>query len=312
MARQKQPDVSSETETLEAAGRAINLLVWMVAAVVMVFSAITGAELLAAHGVDKRLGLAGGLAVDAALVVALIGDRQLHRYGQSAPWGTVLRWVTALFSLVLNCGQSYSNGDWGAVGLHAIFPVLLIVLTEASQGYQLAFGRAVLKARDTTEYRTQAVPGTAPAPVPKPAGAKPVGTSESKPRERKGSRGKALSDKPAVKPRTKAAGEWDDELWSRAWNLTARYQREHGRDPKLGEFHSELRMSRNAASPLRNAVLAALAAHGSEPEESGADSTQVGTDSEFSDIDSGTRARVVQLHTADTAEPDTDQTADAR
>lgn len=307
MARQKRREPRNETETLEAAGRVINLLVWMVAAVVMVFSAITGAELLADHGVDKRLGLAGGLAVDAALVVALIGDRQLHRYGQSAPWGTVLRWVTALFSLVLNCGQSFTKGDWGAVGLHAIFPVLLIVLTEASQGYQLAFGRAVLKAQAATEYRTESVPSTPTTPVPKPAAAKPVSTAETKSRERSGSRDKAVTKKPAVPPPAKAS-DWDDELWSRAWNLTASYQRELGRAPKLGEFHGELRMSRNAASPLRNAVLAALAETGSDSEESGKGSA-ISTGSEHPVAEGGTGARVVQLHAADTGTPDTDQTA---
>lgn len=309
MARQTKPAAPGDAESLKAAGRAINVLVWLVACVVMVFSAITGAELLAAHGVDKHLGLAGGLAVDAALVVALIGDRQLHRYGQTAPWGTALRWVTALFSLVLNCGQSVSNGDWGAAGLHAIFPVLLIVLTEASQGYQLAFSRAVLQAQATSEYRTTSVPGTRPAPVPASATArqKTVDTSEAKPRERGGSREKAGGD---TKSRAKAitTGGWDEDVWSRAWHLVERYQHEHGRAPKLGEFHGELRMSRNAASPLRNAVLAAVSQR--DPgvaDSSGKDRADTGSEPSS---DPGTDARVVQLHASDTEPIDTDQTAD--
>lgn len=312
--RQKQQGSRSETEILEAAGRAINLLVWMVAAVVMVFSAITGADLLAAHGVDKSLGLAGGLAVDAALVVALIGDRQLHRYGQSTTWGTALRWVTALFSLVLNCGQSFGTGDWGAIGLHAIFPVLLIVLTEASQGYQLAFSRAVSEAR-TTRYGTERVPGTTSTSVPTSTAAtsKSVGTSGPKSGERSGSRRTVASSKPAAKPQAKAAtGSWDDELWSRAWELAARYQREHDRAPKLGEFHTELRMSRNAASPLRNAVLAALSESNSGIAEPGSDVEPTSTAAEATDLESGTGARVVQLHAADTEAPDTDAAADTR
>lgn len=313
MARQNKPTAPDDAESLKAAGRAINGLVWMVASVVMVFSAITGAELLAAHGVDKRLGLAGGLAVDAALVVALIGDRQLHRYGQTAPWGTALRWVTALFSLVLNCGQSVSNGDWGAAGLHAIFPVLLIVLTEASQGYQLAFGKAVLQAQTANGYRTSSVPSTHPAPVPASATArpKPADTSEAKPHGRSGSRENA-GGAPGTKPRAKAitSAGWDDDVWTRAWHLVERYQREHGRAPKLGEFHSELRMSRNAASPLRNAVLAAFAQREFEAADS-SEKSRAGTDTDSS-TDAGTDARVVQLRATDTQPINTDQTAGAR
>lgn len=246
MTRKATPRSRSESERLRAAGETINLCVWLVAAVVMVFSAVTGARLLAANGVDWRLGLAGGLAVDAALVVALVGDRQLHRHNEHAGWGTVLRWTTAAMTLVLNCGKSAADGRYGAALLHAIFPVLLVVLTEAAQSYQLAFARAILAARDTAvsgKVRKAAGTGTR-------AGTDSVGTGpETTP-------GTHL---PQPSGRTT---DTDGELWSRAVQLVTDFHRTHGRDPKLGEFHTALRMSRNAASPLRNAVLAAVAEHG--------------------------------------------------
>ena len=82
------------------------------------------------------------------------------------------------------------------------------------------------------------------------------------------------------------------------------------RAPKLGEFHSELRMSRNAASPLRNAVLAAFAQREFEAADS-SEKSRAGTDTDSS-TDAGTDARVVQLRATDTQPINTDQTAGAR
>ncbi|MCI2421538.1 hypothetical protein MOQ72_29295 [Saccharopolyspora sp. K220] len=295
----KSPPQDAEEERLAKAGEMINLFVWLVASVVMVFSAFAGAELLADHGVPWGLGLAGGLAVDAALVVALIGDRHLHRYGQRAPWGTALRWATAAMSLVLNCGQSAERGDWVAAGLHAIFPVLLIVLTEASQGYQLAFSRAVSKAKAEHEYRQQPVTSTAVASVPASStrveavsGTRAVANAPARQR-------RAVvppsTQRSASQRRAAVAGQWDSGQWSRAVEVVAAYQREHGRDPKLGEFHSELRMSRNAASPLRNAVLSAVAQHGLDA----AKSLPPGTAANLGTAQSATAAASTGSHVAE-------------
>ncbi|TDD03119.1 hypothetical protein E1181_21320 [Saccharopolyspora terrae] len=306
MSEQLSP-VEAEEQRLLQAGGMINLFVWLVASVVMVFSAFAGAELLAHHGVPWGLGLAGGLAVDAALVVALIGDRQLHRYGQRAPWGTGLRWATAGMSLVLNCGQSAERGDWVAAGLHAIFPVLLIVLTEASQGYQIAFSRAVSEAKAKREYQ-QPVPSTEPAPVPV-AGTCPVpssGTRAAAPTRTRRSTTRPSTTRSGASLRSAQqvrGGQWDAEQWKRAVELVAAYQCERGRDPKLGEFHSELRMSRNAASPLRNAVLSAVSQHGADAAKSL--TPGAGSDPAPVSAEAGTEPRVIELSTADTAAVDT-------
>ncbi|GAA4851332.1 hypothetical protein GCM10025787_38140 [Saccharopolyspora rosea] len=309
---ERSPAADDEQRLVEA-GRTINVFVWLVASVVMLLSAYAGAQLLASHGVPQPLGLAGGLAVDAALVVALIGDRHLHRYGQRAPWGTGLRWATAGMSLVLNCGQSAERGDWVAAGLHAIFPVLLIVLTEASQGYQLAFARAVLEAQKRRQYQPRPEPSTAPVPA---AGTRPEATTGTRPattaepvrrQHRAAAQSPAAAQRSARPRKSAGAGRWDAAQWTRAVELVAVYQREHGRDPKLAEFHSELRMSRNAASPLRNAVLAAVAEHGVD-----AAKTAVPGTGEQSHSESGTGAQVVELRPADTDATDTAETVQAR
>ncbi|MFC7342058.1 hypothetical protein [Saccharopolyspora griseoalba] len=308
---QGSPDPADEERQLAKAGAMINLFVWLVASVVMVFSAFAGAELLADHGVPWGLGLAGGLAVDAALIVALIGDRQLHRYGQQTPWGAGLRWVTAAMSLVLNCGQSAERGDWVAAGLHAIFPVLLIVLTEASQGYQIAFSHAVSRAQAERRYQEISVLSIEEQPVPAsgPRRVRPSGTGAAgeAARDRRTTTRSSRAKPPAkpTRPNGSAGGQWTQQQWSAAVELVARYQREHGRDPKLGEFHSELRMSRNAASPLRNAVLAAAAKHGQV--EATTQNHGISTDS----TTGGTEAHSSGTSSSDTAPADTAETVHA-
>lgn len=133
-------------DQIKRTGRVINACVWTVAIAVMVFSLGTAFELLRAHEVPAHIAWILAPAVDAALVAALVGDRALHRVGVRVGWGTVLRITTGLMTLGLNVGRAISIGDWGGVAIHAIAPVLLIVLTEASQAYQLAFARAAAAA----------------------------------------------------------------------------------------------------------------------------------------------------------------------
>lgn len=124
----------------------ISVGVWAVAIVVMTVSATTSADLFKQHAADWLQGLALGLAIDAALAVALVGDQVLAQMDKRSSWGTTLRWVATGMSLVLNCSQAAINQDLLGMTLHAIPPMLLIVLTEAAQSYRTAL----------TEHRRQA------------------------------------------------------------------------------------------------------------------------------------------------------------
>lgn len=122
----------------ESTLRVIAIGVWAVAIDVMFVSATTAADLFMQHAADWGQGLALGLAIDAALAVALVGDKALDQLGRRSGWGTALRWVATGMSLVLNCSAAFLNRDLLGMTLHAIPPMLLIVLTEAAQSYRTA------------------------------------------------------------------------------------------------------------------------------------------------------------------------------
>jgi hypothetical protein len=125
--------------------RLISTGVWGVALVVMSVSATTAADLFRLHSANWTQGLALGLAIDAALAVALVGDKALAQLGLSSRWGTALRWAATVMSLVLNCSAAWLAGDALGVTLHAIPPALLIVLTEAAQSYRTALAEHHMK-----------------------------------------------------------------------------------------------------------------------------------------------------------------------
>ena len=158
-------------QAAERAVRAISGLVWTDAVIVMVLSATTTANLFQAHGGNWAKGFALGLAIDLALAAALIGDQAVHGLGQTSGWGTALRWITAGMSLVTNCAASAQQRDVLGVVLHAIPPVLLVVLTEAAQQYRTALA-TVQHRREEEQRRTEArrvAQQQKPAPTPAPA-----------------------------------------------------------------------------------------------------------------------------------------------
>ena len=125
--------------------KVISTGVWGVALVVMFVSATTAADLFQLHSANWTQGLALGLAIDAALAVALVGDKALAQLGLASGWGTALRWAATVMSLVLNCSAAWLNSDPLGVTLHAIPPMLLIVLTEAAQSYRTALAEHHMK-----------------------------------------------------------------------------------------------------------------------------------------------------------------------
>jgi hypothetical protein len=130
---------SVATTELKRTGRSIVAGTWGCAGIVMVASAINAVLTFSALGDNRVLGLATGIAVDIALCVALVGDRQLYVHGLSSPWGRALRVATALMSLVLNAGVAFLDGHLFMGVLHSFLPILLILLTESGQSYLIHF-----------------------------------------------------------------------------------------------------------------------------------------------------------------------------
>jgi len=116
--------------------RALVAVLWVVVAAVLTISTVQGRLLLLDRGFTPWQAWLLPAAVDVALVVALVGDQALASRGQRCLWGFVLRALTAMTALILNCGRPAIEQDWVAVGLHAVAPVLLFVTVEAATAYQ--------------------------------------------------------------------------------------------------------------------------------------------------------------------------------
>ncbi|WNV82900.1 hypothetical protein [Umezawaea sp. Da 62-37] len=249
----------------------INYLVWAVAVIVMVVSATTTANLMVQHHNSYAQGLALGLAVDASIAVSLIGDQLLQQSGRRSGWGTALRWITAMMSLLLNCAQSFQDGDALGVALHAIPVVLLTSLTEAAQDYQLMLGRNSSQP-DPAGLQTHGSHGSEPVADDVHSltsfggqGACPVTANASTGTDleysnREGTRPSMVSTALAemLTERGPDPSElWTPKLWDQAVDCAVRYREDTGRPVRVDDIQ-ELGIGRNRALRLRQDVLAHL------------------------------------------------------
>ncbi|MFD0417294.1 DUF2637 domain-containing protein [Streptomyces sp. NPDC127108] len=77
------------------------------------------------------------LVVDVAVIIVIRLDAAVSRLGgTTGGWPAVLRWMTGLFTLLLNVGDSALSNDPVGVAVHAVAPLLLIVTAEASLSYR--------------------------------------------------------------------------------------------------------------------------------------------------------------------------------
>ncbi|ROP37420.1 hypothetical protein [Saccharothrix texasensis] len=156
--------MNTDAQRLERTGRVIAGATWVIAGVVMIYGLLTVTPWLVQQGIPPWSAWMLPPAVDAALVLALVGDRVLAQHGRSTGWGVALRAVTGLVTLGLNVAPSALKGDGVGIALHAVGPVLLWVATEAAGAYQRAFaGLAADLARQA------GAPGEAPADLATPA-----------------------------------------------------------------------------------------------------------------------------------------------
>ncbi|WP_405944161.1 DUF2637 domain-containing protein [Streptomyces sp. NBC_00932] len=84
------------------------------------------------------------LVVDAAVITSVKLDATVARLGEKAGgWATLLRWMSGAMTLGLNVGDSALNGDTTGVAVHAVIPLILIVIADAGLAWRRAIGRAV-------------------------------------------------------------------------------------------------------------------------------------------------------------------------
>ncbi|MER6789511.1 DUF2637 domain-containing protein [Streptomyces sp. NPDC000658] len=84
------------------------------------------------------------IVVDAAVVIVVRLDATVSRLGEKGGrWPDALRWLTGVFTLALNIGDSALKGDAVGVAVHAVAPMLLIFTAEAALSYRRAITRAL-------------------------------------------------------------------------------------------------------------------------------------------------------------------------
>ncbi|MEV6021473.1 DUF2637 domain-containing protein [Streptomyces sp. NPDC051997] len=126
-------------EQLAAAETTLRRGTWAITAGAVLFSVLTVTPLV------QRVTPAGWewtapilpVVVDVAVVIVVRLDATVSRLGgSSGGWPAVLRWLTGVFTLALNIGDSALKGDGVGVAVHAVAPLLLIVTAEAGLAYR--------------------------------------------------------------------------------------------------------------------------------------------------------------------------------
>ena len=84
------------------------------------------------------------IVVDAAVIIVVRVDAIVARLdGDAGFWPALLRWLTGFMTLGLNVADSALKGDLVGVGVHAVAPILLIVVAEAGLKWRRAITTAV-------------------------------------------------------------------------------------------------------------------------------------------------------------------------
>lgn len=148
-------EAAQRTSTVRAARRTalvLDVVLGLVAALVMAFSLGNIREFAAGHGVVEPLPWLLAPMVDLALIGTLSADAFLSRNNiEAGGWAAALRWFAGLGTLVLNAWDAVVSGAPGDVLVHAVPPLLLVLLAEAAPHYRRGAAAAVEKVRARTE-----------------------------------------------------------------------------------------------------------------------------------------------------------------
>jgi len=169
----------SAVRTARTAGRAMDAVLLVVAALTMSFSLQNIHGFASDHHVQDPIAWFVAPAIDLALIAALLGDAVLSRWQLDAgPWATRLRWYTGAATVVLNSWQAWADLDAAAIVLHTAMPVLLFVLAEAASPYRRGFAQTVTLAATAAEQEADTAPV---APAPAEVDAAPVAVADTAP-----------------------------------------------------------------------------------------------------------------------------------
>ncbi|GAB2571918.1 hypothetical protein GCM10027168_00790 [Streptomyces capparidis] len=146
-------------EEKEALERTLTTGTWIVVAGMVLYSVLTVTPLVREHSTPgwewtaPLLPLVG----DTAVIVVTRMDAALARAGErGGGWALILRWLTGLSTLALNTGYSALHRDWVGMGVHAVAPLILIVMSEAGRGYRLALARIHIREQEREQAEREA------------------------------------------------------------------------------------------------------------------------------------------------------------
>jgi hypothetical protein len=216
--------------TARKQGRALDAALWGVAALVAYFSLQNVTAFAVEHGTPLRTAVVLAPMVDVALVAALVADGVLSRGGVvSTGWGTLLRWFAGIATLTFNVWGSVARQDIAAVVLHAVPPLLLILLAEAAPQYRRQFAALADRSEDgpaaagdapgvpvltVVSDTRQTVTSDAVPAVTRPAGDTAT-KAVTKPRAKTGkavTKPRAKTGKAVTKPGRAPSLTWDEAL----------------------------------------------------------------------------------------------------
>ncbi|MCX5400064.1 DUF2637 domain-containing protein [Streptomyces sp. NBC_00102] len=131
---------------IAAAERTLSAGTWGITAGAVAYSVLTVTPLVArvTPGGWEWTAPLLPLVVDAAVITSVKLDATVARLGEKAGgWATLLRWMSGAMTLGLNVGDSALNKDGVGVAVHAVIPLILIVIADAGLAWRRAIGRAV-------------------------------------------------------------------------------------------------------------------------------------------------------------------------
>ncbi|GAA4943136.1 hypothetical protein GCM10023224_27240 [Streptomonospora halophila] len=171
-----------EIARIQRAAKRLDVALMAVAAGALAFSTVTVAELAIDHGVPAWIAWMLEPLVGIALWAALSSDAVLARYGRASCWRAwLLRTFTGAATLTTNIwgsvfaaprpGHLAWDPDPTGIVLHAIAPVLLILLAEAAPRYRAHFAAitTTLTSPDAATNRPDTAPTGVAGPPAHPA-----------------------------------------------------------------------------------------------------------------------------------------------
>ena len=159
-----------DAKALKRTARVLDYGTWAIIAGMVTYSVATSTPFVQRHSPWENTGWILGAMMDVAFIMALQADSVLarHQITDLGRWPLVFRWFTGLSTTFLNVWDSVSKKDWTGVAIHALAPMLLLIVSEVGPVWRNAMATIVAKAEakqvDTAEEKSDITPAAADIP----------------------------------------------------------------------------------------------------------------------------------------------------